>query len=305
MRIRPWQFVAILLAVCLLSIGALEYRRRQRDTSTEALLRRFPSDSVKLVVDVQALRQAGLLEMLAGSRAAEETEYKRFVATTGFDYREHLDVILAAFRNSERIFLLRGRFQWPLIRDYAVSAGGTCRNGYCQTRLDNGELFVSVFQIMPGVLSLAISKDPSAAYIPTGSNPPDPDNLHPDAPVWLSVPESVIKEPSNLPDGTRAFVSAIQGARQATLALGATGNGFEATLGVVCRSPQDAQRAATELAQLTEKLRRFIERENQKPNPRDLSGVLTSGAFRSEQSRVHGRWPIERGFLEAISEGSF
>jgi hypothetical protein len=44
----------------------------------------------------------------------------------------------------------------------------------------------------------------------------------------------------------------------------------------------------------------MIEREHQKPNPVDLSGVLTSGTFRSEGRRVAGTWPIERAFIENL-----
>jgi hypothetical protein len=48
----------------------------------------------------------------------------------------------------------------------------------------------------------------------------------------------------------------------------------------------------------------LIEREHQKPNPADLSGFLTSGAFRSEGLRVSGYWRITRALIENLLGGS-
>ena len=45
-------------------------------------------------------------------------------------------------------------------------------------------------------------------------------------------------------------------------------------------------RLAAELNKTTGLLRDMIEREHQKPNPADLSGFLTSGAFQSSGARV-------------------
>jgi hypothetical protein len=44
----------------------------------------------------------------------------------------------------------------------------------------------------------------------------------------------------------------------------------------------------------------MIEREHQRPNPADLSGVLTSGTFHSDGSRVVGSWPIEHEFIQNL-----
>jgi hypothetical protein len=47
----------------------------------------------------------------------------------------------------------------------------------------------------------------------------------------------------------------------------------------------------------------MIARERQTPNPSDLSGVLTSGVFRQEGTRVHGSWPLGPAFLENLLDG--
>jgi len=47
-------------------------------------------------------------------------------------------------------------------------------------------------------------------------------------------------------------------------------------------------------------LRQMIARENQSPNPADLSGVLAAGSFSSGGKRVYGYWPIEPSFVENL-----
>ena len=79
---------------------------------------------------------------------------------------------------------------------------------------------------------------------------------------------------------------------------------FEALLDVVCATPGDAAFLQLQLEEATELLKNLIAREKKKPNPSDLSGVLTSGAFRREDRRVLGRWPIDRRFLQSLTGGA-
>jgi hypothetical protein len=48
-------------------------------------------------------------------------------------------------------------------------------------------------------------------------------------------------------------------------------------------------------------LRELIAKEPQKPSPGDLATVLAAGVFRQDDTRVAGRWPIERAFLEKLA----
>jgi hypothetical protein len=57
------------------------------------------------------------------------------------------------------------------------------------------------------------------------------------------------------------------------------------------------------LTTTTDLLKKMLEREKMTPNPRDLSGVLVAGTFKSEDKRVVGGWPVERGFLETLVTG--
>jgi hypothetical protein len=93
------------------------------------------------------------------------------------------------------------------------------------------------------------------------------------------------------------FARGMELAESVTLSLAPEGNRLSARLDVRCRSDEYAAEMAQQLSRTTTLLRELIERENQKPNPADLSGVLASGAFHSEKRRVIGYWPIERAFL--------
>jgi hypothetical protein len=96
------------------------------------------------------------------------------------------------------------------------------------------------------------------------------------------------------------FAHSVEQADSITLLLAPAGDRLEARLDVACRNDKDAVDMAGELTRVTVMLREMIEREHQKPNPADLSGVLTSGSFYSEGRRVLGRWPIEHSFLENL-----
>ena len=148
-------------------------------------------------------------------------------------------------------------------------------------------------------MALAVSPDPSAAL---RLNTPGPGGDHeiPDAPIWLSLPGSVLRSGENLPSGTRPFARTMERAQSVTLAFIPEGQRLAAKLNVRCANEQDAAQIASQLAGTTTLLRSLIEREHQKPNPADLSGVLTAGAFRSEGRRVFGYWPIERALVENL-----
>jgi hypothetical protein len=72
---------------------------------------------------------------------------------------------------------------------------------------------------------------------------------------------------------------------------------------VECASGASADSLSAQLRQTTETLRNMISREQQTPNPADLSGVLTAGVFRSEGSRVYGSWPVAPVFFNNILGG--
>ena len=119
----PKQRARLLIAlVALLCIGAVWgfVWFRGRPISDASLLSRMPvNNAVILNVDIDALRRAGILQLLDGSRAGLDPDYQQFVRRINFDYRQDLDSFMIAFAPSGRYMLVRGRFDWKSLRSYA------------------------------------------------------------------------------------------------------------------------------------------------------------------------------------------
>jgi hypothetical protein len=96
------------------------------------------------------------------------------------------------------------------------------------------------------------------------------------------------------------FAHSVEQADTVTLMLVPASERLEARLDVACRNDRDATEMAADLTRITTMLRDMIEREHQRPNPADLSGVLTSGTFHSDGRKVLGSWPIEQSFLKNL-----
>jgi hypothetical protein len=88
-----------------------------------------------------------------------------------------------------------------------------------------------------------------------------------------------------------------------TFAAGPGPKGFELRLEAVCATPEIAELMTRRLSASTDLLKKMLDREHMKPNPNDLSGVLTAGSFSQKNERVIGVWPVERGFLESLANG--
>ncbi len=304
MRLRPVHVSFLLLAVCVAALTVVEWRRRSFDASAAGLVRHLPGENAtQLYLDVQALRSAGLLETVAGSKAAQETDYRDFVERVQFDYTQDLDSVLASFQGAKKSFLLRGRFDWDRIRRYAEFRGAKCVNGFCAGETRRPGQYVSYFALAPNVLALAISDNEWGAQVLR--DPRDTGGFEPPAhAAWLTVPEGAVSNSDGLPDGLRAFLGAIRGADRATLSLAPRADAFQAELGVSCKSSQQAAEIRANLDKITDLLRKFLARAKQEPNPRDLAGVLSAGRFEQQGTRVHGVWPIEKVFLELLAEGN-
>ena len=305
-RLRPWQISLLLVLVCAALVGGFEWRRQRQSRSNQALLRRLPAqdEGIHVFVDVQALRSSGFLNVLAGAQPVEETEYRQFVEAAQFDYRQDLDVIVASFHGGDkRSFLLRGRFRWDQLRHYAVSQGASCINGYCDVETRRPGRWVSFYPVFPEVMSLAFSDNGYGASAANVVRPEPEDIYIPPQPFWVRIPARILNDPEALPAGARAFASALKGAIRLTLAIGPQGDNLEIEMIAVLPNIADAAAARAQLEIMTTYLARMIARAKQKPNPLDLSGILTHGKFDHQDRRVRGRWPVDRAFLEALAEG--
>jgi hypothetical protein len=296
-----------LVALALLCAGAVAggvwwYRTRPIGLSAQYL--RLPSrDAVILFMDFAQLRRAGLLQLLTGSHVTQDSEYRRFVNATSFDYTRDLDTAMVSFAPSGKYLLLNGRFNWNNLRAYALAHDGDCQGAVCRMVGSAPDRRISYSPLRSNTLALAVSTDDLAVQRLERAGEGATPEL-PGAPVWLRIPGSVLKSSDDLPSGTRMFAHSMERADSVTLTLSQDGTRLAARLDVVCPNEQDAASIASDLTRVTAFLKDLIEREHQSPSETDLSGVLTSGSFRSQGRRVYGYWPIERQFVVNMLSGA-
>jgi hypothetical protein len=302
-RLQPWQLAVLVVLLCAVTLGVVEWLRVSQTYDAARLLSALPEDRATLLyLDAGALRKDGILDLVAGSRATEEPDYRKFVEQTGFDYRTDLDAVAASFAQGSAYFTVRGRFQWKQLSAYAESQGGQCRNTVCTMAGSSPERNISFYPLQSNVLALAVSPQPTAVTRIGAGQRKDATGPTTD-PVWMSVPPPVFESLDAFPGGTRSFFSPLARAAKITFAAGPKGNGIELRLVVTCATPEAAAELVQTLSGATGLLKKMIGREHMAPNPRDLSGVLVAGSFEQRQTQVTGTWPMERGFVEALASG--
>lgn len=301
---RGWLIVAAVVILCVGAVFVADWYRSRSIGSREALLSRLAGkDAIVVGIDFAALRRGRLFDMLASSKTPEDPEYRQFVAKTEFDYKEDLDLALASFGANGKFFLLKGRFDWRSLRSYVKASNGDCYNTLCKMVGSAPDRKISFFPLRPEIMALAVSANPDAAFhlydTPAATRP-----IHiPNEPFWISFPGPALKQVDAFPTGTQIFAKSLEDADDVLLSIGPEGNDFQAKLVVNCRSEKDAATLVSELEQRTNLLRSMIARENRTPNPRDLSGVLTSGTFKSNGRQVLGHWPISQGLVQDTLTG--
>jgi hypothetical protein len=258
--------------------------------------------AVAVYLDVEGLRRSGVLDLIAGSKATEDLEYQKFVEGTGFDYRRDLEALAGSFSGRNSHLVLRGAFDWKRLGAYAAAQGGKCNNTVCRVPVTNGR-FLSYYPLRSNAMAISISNDEWAALDISQRSSLEGAAV-PDQPIWLSVTGSSLRDVSSLPTGAQSFVSPLESADSIVVSIGPSDNRLQVNLKVECASDAAATELVTKLQGATEMLRKLLERDNMKPNPRDLSGILVAGVFHREGNRVVGGWPMQRDFIEALASGS-
>jgi hypothetical protein len=294
--------VVAVSALCGLSVfGVVWYRSRSLTPAT--MLKRLPTDDALIVyIDFAALRSGGILQLLDGSKVGEDPEYQAFVRKTDFDYKQDLETAIVAFAPNGKYMLLKGRFDWKSLAAYVRASDGLCNNSFCRMVGSTPDRRISFFPVQSNLMALAVSPQEDAAHRMSDIDP-RPDQEVPNAPIWISIPPAIVSSGQSLPAGTQMFARSLKRAQAVTLAIVPESGRFAAKLNVRCGSDSDANDLAAELNKTTALLRELITKEHQTPNPADLSGFLTSGAFRSQGSRVNGYWPMERALIENLLGG--
>jgi len=304
---RKQRLILVAAGAAVLCGAAVWYLVRGRGPSLDsprAMLRHLPAhDSVLLYADVAALRRAGVLKTLAGSKV--ENEYLDFVRRSGFDYTRDLDAVLMVLRPTGKFAVVKGRFDWNKMRSYVQQQGGACAGQVCRVAGSAPDRKISFYQLGAGALALAVSADDSAALQITSEPQASAPAIEiPSDPVWVALPPDVLHVGTELPPGTRMFARALASAESAVLGFGAEGKGIAARLAVRCRKPEDAATLSNQLQAATTLLRGMLEREKKAPNARDLSGVLAGGSFRNQGEHVYGAWTIPQEFVSEVLGGS-
>jgi hypothetical protein len=301
--LKPWQLAAVVILLCAGAVGFIHWRSVSRSYDPSWVIQCLPQDqSTHLYIDVNALRSAGILDLLAGPKTAEEPDYRKFVDLTGFDYRTDLDAVGAAFWRGNSYFVVRGRFAWKQLAEYAVSQGGHCRNAVCEMAGSTPERNISFYPLKSDVLAFAVSKEPRGVDMIGPRQWRSPPHLS-SAPVWISAPAFAFSDVTELPAGTRSFFRPLAQTQEVTFTVGPRGQRLEVRLDVVCNSPAAAADLAKQFTDTTDLLKKMLARDHMTPNPADLSGVLAAGVFQQQNQRVTGEWPIERSFVEALFSG--
>jgi hypothetical protein len=297
--------VTILAILCLATAGAFFFMRsRQLSTPREMIACLPQTGAVLAYVNVDQLRSSGILSMLAGSKTAEDAEYKSFAEKTGFDYRRDLDRMAAAFVSGDSFFLIAGRFDWKKLNAYTAGQGGSCGgNSVCRVPASQPGRVVSYYPLRSNLMAIAFSSNPLAALDIVQRKAQAGGVAAADEPIWASVPAPAMRD-SKLPPGARAFASPLASAENIVFSVRPRNKRLEMRLNVTCASASAASDLLIKLEGATDTLRKFIEREHLRPNPRDLSGLLVAGTFRREDKQVYGSWPINPEFIDAVASGA-
>ena len=262
-----------------------------------------PDKAIHAYVDFALLRKSGYLDLLAGAKASEDGDYKKFVDDTGFDYRTDLDAAAMAFRAGSVYMAVRGKFDWVRLERYATSHAGHCADALCAMPASMAGRTISYYQLRPGVLALAVGPDERAVSMIGPLHWKTPPRIPPTG-VWVFAPPFAFADVNALPAGSHSFLSPLARTQGVafTLGPGASGN-LELRMEAAGGSPEDAAQLSKQLTATTDLLTKMLKRDQIKPNAADLSGVLTAGRFVTKDSNVTGAWPIERRFVESLLAG--
>lgn len=263
--------------------------RRARDP--QRLLTCLPAGGHPILyIDVQTLREAGVLDSLAGAAGAEEPDYRAFVQATGFDYRKDLDAVAVYFTPGARLMVARGRFDGARLAAYAKNGGGRCVGELCTVEGSVRDRQISWTPLDSDLLGIAVSADQLAASL-IGKNGRAPEPLPP-APIWLTLPGKALVDREGLPAGFSALLSSLRGASRATFAVTGSEQGFDIRLVAPFDDRLRAEASVKMLREATEALKTLLARAGTPVEKGSLAEALTHGSFMTDGTRVQGKWTV-------------
>jgi len=308
-RIKPWQLALITVVVFGAALGILQWWQttQPRQSDARTLLETLPTDrATVLYIDASTLRKVGILRLIAGSKAAEEPDYRKFVEQTGFDYRTDLDAVAASFTSTDSYFAIRGRFQWPKLEAYAKAQGGECRNSVCNISEaeapGQANRNFSFYAMRRDVLAIAVNPGPWGVMSVAAGRTKSVTKL-PAEPVWISAPGSVAAQISSLPLAVGVLFAPVTRADKITLALGARGLELQVRMEAECASPAIAASVTSQLSKSFMALSEAAAKQDAAKELREWSPIFSAGKLQQHDTHVSGVWPLERRLLEAVAAG--
>ncbi|MEQ1886004.1 MAG: hypothetical protein ABL967_13150 [Bryobacteraceae bacterium] len=296
-RFQPWQLAILVIALCAGAIVFARWHSLARPYDASQLLSALPVDrGTLLFLDVDQLRQGGILDVLAGSKAAEEPDYRNFVDQTGFDYRSDLNAVAAVF-DSGRIFAaIRGRFDWKQLAAYARSQGGVCQYTICTMPASAPDRNISFYPIRRDVLALAVtSEERGVTSISPGQGKP---KILPEDPVWLWAPRQSLQKTDGLPGGVQVLLTPLNDAQSIALSAGPGKNGLRLRADVTFSTPNAAASVKQQFQSLSASLRQLAPAGG---GSGDLTGLLANGLIEQKGASVVAEWPLAPDFLKSLA----
>jgi len=302
-RRTVWIAIGLLALAGAAIFSVIDTERHRFVRSSVDLVKQLPpGDFTRFYADLGALRQAGLLHLLTGVSPIQEKDYQEFVRQTQFDYTRDMDALAGASDGEQFFFLLRGRFQWDKLKQYAAAHGGTCRRLSCVVPTSKSGYWVNLVRVQSDVTGLSISAN-SAAAETLRRKAPETEHAFPTDPVWVSVSRAVLSKPDALPLPMRILAISLQSADRVVLSLGAVTDkqaAFQVELKANFPIEASAETARAQLEIETKMLKLGLQRAHRQPNPADLTGLIAAGSFRRVRKEVLGSWPVRWELLRTL-----
>ena len=303
---KPWLLFGFIAAASIAVVFAIDSYRHRFVRSNADLVALVSRDHMTLFfANVQLLREAGLLHFLVGPKTATAQEYEQFVQETHFDYTRDIDAIAGAADNSQTFVVVRGRFDWDRLNQYALSHGGISKAGVLTVSTSRRDRWASFVAIQSDVVGLVVSSDSLAAkaLVPHGARHITP--AIPQDPVWVKVSQAVLKNPADIPLPLRIFAISMQPASAVLISLDgnreSTATPFGLQLRAECTTKVTAEIICSQLQIQTKMLRLELAHEHADPSPADLTGLLAAGTFEVTGKQVIGKWPVHKELIESLS----
>jgi len=298
---KKWIPVILIVGTIM---GGSAYWFYSKPYDASRLVQMLPPDrSVHVYLNFKAMRDSGILDVLAGSATLEEPEYKKFVEETGFNYRTDLDGVAVAFRDGDVFYAAQGRFNWAKLAAFATAHQGSCTGPQCKVPGSVPGRDVTFYMPRANVLALATSRSGTAMEM-VGLSSWAKRPVIPETGLWMLAPPYVFANPENLPAGTRAFLAPLKDATETILMLGPGSGGrsaaFELRMETTFATAAAAAEVHKQFTDSTALLVSMLARENLTPNKNDLSGLLAGGMFEVADTKVIAKWPVDRTLLQAL-----